>query len=842
MAKKLYEENSVKAIADAIRTKNGETTTYKIGEMAAAINGIGGGGDLSNAIVTYNQVNSTATAYLTAAETYTASDYSATIMTNYEDNSNTTNEKPLGYSLAIAQSGKLYLIDEETGKGREESVSVGTYVVYNLIPGHIYRYLLKSSSDITYETGRFKAIGDLRMIYMENCHNFRDMGGWSCDGGKTNYGLLLRGAQLETEQAVLATTVDKKTIRDFGILYEFDLRDNEAVDRDTTDTSDDINSCCAADYITYERISLAYHATAMNLTRSEYLDTVKVLKTIMSNVVKGIPTYFHCAAGADRTGTIAVILEALLGFAQKDIDKDYELTSFYPYYERLRTNDSYKGQINYINTFSGSTFRDKCVDWALQAGITLDEINAFRAAMINGTPEIITRNLAVTSNLTGCTNNNSATSVSYGSKYEATISPESGKTMSSITVTMGGTNITSSSVSGNKITIAKVTGIIVITATAITATVTYTVTNTLTHCSNSNSATTVAGGGTYTGTLSPDNGYTLGAITVTMDGTDISSTAVSGNTISITNITGNISISCVATEMADVNQLPLATDTSGNLYNGGVGYKENYRLNSSGTEAAQSGMYVTGFIPYTKGLRIKLVNVHLPSTNSMTNWAYSYIGLYDSSKTKLASNYSKDYFNISTNTHTTDSNGYITQLILNMNVGSTSIMDNVAYIRISCPYIGADSEIYVDNKAILYDTSSIDLLTTYGYADDIRLSTSSGSEKTASGYVTIGHTSPIPIDKTTYPNGATIRITGADDVVGNSSPYTDSAWVTFTTGGTTFSQASYIQAGSAACGTFVIDSDRKGFTLTLASLVAPRYIKFCIKGAGANVTATLTPL
>ena len=37
MANKLYEENSVQAIANAIRTKNGLSTTYKIAEMADAI-------------------------------------------------------------------------------------------------------------------------------------------------------------------------------------------------------------------------------------------------------------------------------------------------------------------------------------------------------------------------------------------------------------------------------------------------------------------------------------------------------------------------------------------------------------------------------------------------------------------------------------------------------------------------------------------------------------------------------------------------------------------------------------------------------------------------------------
>lgn len=47
MTKKLYEESSVQAIANAIRTKNGSIDTYKIAEMPTAISAIptGGSGD-----------------------------------------------------------------------------------------------------------------------------------------------------------------------------------------------------------------------------------------------------------------------------------------------------------------------------------------------------------------------------------------------------------------------------------------------------------------------------------------------------------------------------------------------------------------------------------------------------------------------------------------------------------------------------------------------------------------------------------------------------------------------------------------------------------------------------
>ena len=43
MAKKLYEESNIQAIADAIRSKNGTTDTYKVSEMAGAIGAIEAG-------------------------------------------------------------------------------------------------------------------------------------------------------------------------------------------------------------------------------------------------------------------------------------------------------------------------------------------------------------------------------------------------------------------------------------------------------------------------------------------------------------------------------------------------------------------------------------------------------------------------------------------------------------------------------------------------------------------------------------------------------------------------------------------------------------------------------
>lgn len=146
--------------------------------------------------------------------------------------------------------------------------------------------------------------------------------------------------------------------------------------------------------------------------------------------------------------------------------------------------------------------------------------------------------------------------------------------------------------------------------------------------------------------------------------------------------------------------------------------------------------------------------------------------------------------------------------------------------------------------ALTVKAATIDLLADYGYVDNTRLSTGSGIEKPATGYVTVGHTAAIPIDKTRYPNGAIIRVTGAVNCLGNDWSYTgnggDSAWVMYAGDGTQFSTSSYIMNTKAVIGTFTIDADKTGFTLDIAPLSAS-YIKFCVKGAGANLTATLTP-
>lgn len=89
-----------------------------------------------------------------------------------------------------------------------------------------------------------------------------------------------------------------------------------------------------------------------------------------------------------------------------------------------------------------------------------------QTATCNVTVSGITTQYTITNNLTNCATSNTATSVEKNSKYLATITPNSGCTLDNVRVTMGGTDITNTSVSNGVITINSVTGNIIITANA----------------------------------------------------------------------------------------------------------------------------------------------------------------------------------------------------------------------------------------------------------------------------------------------------------------------------------------------------------------------------------------
>ena len=141
----------------------------------------------------------------------------------------------------------------------------------------------------------------------------------------------------------------------------------------------------------------------------------------------------------------------------------------------------------------------------------------------------------------------------------------------------------------------------------------YSVSNNLSNCVNSNSNTEVVGGQSYTATITANSGYELKSVNVTMGGSNV---AVSGGTINIANVTGNIVITAVAEEIK-ASYINYAQPVE-------VG-----RLKSSGeVDSTTTVARTTAFIPVANGNTVRVKGLDI-STHNMT--------FYNEDKTKNGS-------------------------------------------------------------------------------------------------------------------------------------------------------------------------------------------------------------
>ena len=436
----------LESVADAIRDKG--NTTEKLLFPAGMVSAIG---DIkTKESVTWNQCPPLVKAFLDEV-TYDPTDYSTSQIASYAPaTADVSNTKPVGKTVG----GKTF---------------------YNEEPNNETPFSTETTA------GTLKPLDHLRWLNTATM-NVRDLGGWTCDGGTVKYGMLFRGGEPSVSDKSLM--VDK-----IGIKHELQLRG----------TNDEPQP--------YSLWGIGFSHTTNYVWLSVAENTRPTWKEIFDCVFntsnKNIPLYFHCAAGADRTATVAVMLEALLGMSQSDIDKDYELTCFSTGTEtdaqaRRRNEDEYKNYITAIKAIPlvgglSDTFRNRAVSFVLSLGYTIDQINAFRKAMINGNPTDITVTMStntITKTLTNVTVDNPATSTVKYQPYVAKLTPSNGYTINNVQVTMGGVNITSQVFKGTETNLYRK------------------VTNVLSH-RTADGKIAVIDGQDFVCQLTADNGYTL---------------------------------------------------------------------------------------------------------------------------------------------------------------------------------------------------------------------------------------------------------------------------------------------------------------------------------------------
>ena len=233
------------------------------------------------------------------------------------------NDKPL--PVRISWQGDAARIVLATSSKQQDGIEVAASAspaeIYNLIPGVIYYYTVYGADGKALKTGCVKPVGPLRWIN-GIAENVRDLGGWKADGGHIAYGKVYRGARLSSRMPQSGRDIFS---RDLGISVDLDLRGIKESEARVGPVMEGA---------VYLKLPVEKNLGRGTGNTQELYQ--QAIRSIIGWLGEGRAVYFHCAGGADRTGSLAFLIEALLGVSESDLSKDYELTTFAGTNTRLR--------------------------------------------------------------------------------------------------------------------------------------------------------------------------------------------------------------------------------------------------------------------------------------------------------------------------------------------------------------------------------------------------------------------------------------------------------------------------------------------------------------------------
>lgn len=85
---------------------------------------------------------------------------------------------------------------------------------------------------------------------------------------------------------------------------------------------------------------------------------------------RNYPLVFHCIAGADRTGTLAYVVEALCGVSDEDLVFDWELTALANPNVGFAHKDRYDRLVNGFMKYPGGNTRERVAAFVKEQGFT----------------------------------------------------------------------------------------------------------------------------------------------------------------------------------------------------------------------------------------------------------------------------------------------------------------------------------------------------------------------------------------------------------------------------------------------------------------------------------------
>lgn len=213
-----------------------------------------------------------------------------------------------------------------------------------------------------------------RTIAIDGVSNTRDVGGMlTSDGKQIRQGMVYRTAYFDEITALGKTQAREK----YHIKTDLDLRNSGEGATGTSKLGEDV---------LYYLRSFPYYLGDSGIDNANNWAKIAEAMRIFAEE-DNYPIAFHCSLGRDRTGTMALLLQGLLGAEKKDILRDYETSAF-------SVRGTYDGgsydylvvqlekTINYINSNGKSTFAENCAAFLIKTGMTQAEIDSIREIML----------------------------------------------------------------------------------------------------------------------------------------------------------------------------------------------------------------------------------------------------------------------------------------------------------------------------------------------------------------------------------------------------------------------------------------------------------------------------
>ena len=214
------------------------------------------------------------------------------------------------YSYTVVISKSADLKSPIIAKTKKTSLNV-----WRLERNRTYYWQVKgSAAGKTIESAiyHFNTKDCARVLMVGGVKNIRDLGGYQTeDGRRVRQGRVYRSAQLNK-----TTKKGKKILRkSLKIKTDFDLRKKG-------EGGAGKKSPVLKNYINIRGMNYS------KLWKNKKSRRAVVREMRVFANPDNYPIIFHCTYGRDRTGTLALVLNGLLGVSKEDLIKDYELTFF----------------------------------------------------------------------------------------------------------------------------------------------------------------------------------------------------------------------------------------------------------------------------------------------------------------------------------------------------------------------------------------------------------------------------------------------------------------------------------------------------------------------------------